>query len=224
MDDSSDNSKTLGPMGTPLNETVERSPLVELLALAGPTVLQMVSYTLMQFIDTWLLSRLGHYEAAAAGISGLYAFSIISFGVGVLYIVNTLVSQNYGRGDYKECGKYLWQGIWFGALFSLLLVPLIPAAGGMFRAMGHEQRLAHFEAVYLQILLAATFMKLWGTAASQFLLAINRPRVVLLAAVAGVSVNAIAGYALTLGRLGFSQRGVSGAAWAQNIGVTVETL
>src|SRR5205085_7692639 len=32
------------------------------------------------------------------------------------------------------------------------------------------------------------------------------------------------GYGLTLGRLGFPRLGIVGAGWAQNIGVTVETI
>src|SRR3954463_12016414 len=74
-----------------LGKTV--SPLWELLSLAGPTVLQMMSYTLMQFIDTYLVSRLGYVEAAAVAMSGLFTFSVMCFGIGVLQLVNTLVSQ-----------------------------------------------------------------------------------------------------------------------------------
>ena len=44
------------PVG-PLPEA--HSPLRELLTLAAPTVAQMASYTLMQFIDTWLLAHYG---------------------------------------------------------------------------------------------------------------------------------------------------------------------
>ena len=36
-----------------------RKPLAELLLLAGPTVAQMASYTLMQFIDVWILGPVG---------------------------------------------------------------------------------------------------------------------------------------------------------------------
>jgi MATE family multidrug resistance protein len=91
-----------------------KSPVAELLALAVPTVAQMASYTLMQFIDTLMLSRVGTTEATAASNSGLLGFSIISFGIGVLWVVNTLVSQAYGRKDKLACGRYLWQGIRFG--------------------------------------------------------------------------------------------------------------
>src|SRR5678816_4951700 len=125
------------------------SPLWELLSLAGPTVLQMMSYTLMQFIDTWLVSRLGYVEAAAVAMSGLFTFAVMCFGIGLVQLVNTLASQSFGRGEYAQCGRYLWQGIWFGVVFSVAILPLMPIAPGMFHAMGHEKHLAELEAVYL---------------------------------------------------------------------------
>src|SRR3954454_22397316 len=88
----------------------ERRPLVELLLLAMPTMAQMASYTVMQFGDTWMLSRLGVRCPTAAGNAGLFAFSFMGFGAGVLFCVNTLVSQHYGQKDFKSCGRYLWQG------------------------------------------------------------------------------------------------------------------
>src|SRR3954468_11797344 len=104
-------------------------PLVELLRLAGPTVAQMASYTVMQFLDTWMLSHVRGDPAAriaaptAAANSGILAFAVISLGMGVMWVVNTLVSQAYGRKDFRACGQFLWQGIWFSTTFALLLVP-----------------------------------------------------------------------------------------------------
>ena len=97
--------------------------LGELLRLAGPTVAQMASYTVMQFLDTWMLARLGETAPTAAGNSGMFAFAVISLPFGVLWVVNTLVSQSFGRRDFASCGRYLWQGIWFALAFSLLLLP-----------------------------------------------------------------------------------------------------
>lgn len=199
-------------------------PLVELLRLAGPTVLQMASYTIMQFIDTYLLARLGTLEAAAAAMSGLFAFSLMCFGIGVIQLVNTLVSQNFGRGEYRRCGTYLWQGVWFGLGWAVVLVPVMVYAGGMFRVMGHEPRLARMETVYLQITLATTFVKMVSTSFGQFLLAINKPGIVFGAAALGVGANMVAAYPMILGRWGMRSYGIAGAAWAQNIGVTIEAL
>jgi MATE family multidrug resistance protein len=200
----------------------ERGPVAELLALAAPTVAQMASYTLMQFIDTLMLSRIGQTEATAASNSGLVAFSIISFGIGVLWVVNTLVSQAFGRKDCAECGRYLWQGLWFGLLMSVLLLPLLPVAPHMFRAIGHEPGLASNEAKYIQIVLAATVLKMIGTTFWQFLLAVDRPVAVMVATICGVSVNAVAAWAMLFGHFGIRPMGIAGAAWGQNIGVFVE--
>jgi MATE family multidrug resistance protein len=199
-------------------------PLVELLLLAGPTIAQMASYTMMQFADTWMLSRLGVDEPTAAGNAGLFAFSIIGFGVGVLFCVNTLVSQHFGQKDYEACGRYLWQGIWFGILFGFLALLFLPFAPGLFRWIKHPAALAGMEATFFRITVSATLIKLTAVALGQFLLAINRPWMVMFAAVCGVSANAGVNYFLIFGHGGLPAMGVAGAAWGTNIGVTVEML
>jgi MATE family multidrug resistance protein len=152
------------------------------------------------------------------------AFAVISLGMGVLWVVNTLVSQAYGRKDFAACGQFLWQGIWFSVLFSLVLWPLLPLVPAAFAKLGHDPQLVRAESLYLQIVVAASALKLVGTAFAQFLLAVDRASSVMVATIVGVSVNALAAWALIFGHLGFRPHGVVGAAWAQNIGVAVETL
>ena len=210
-----------------LRADARRSPLAELLGLALPTVAQMASYTVMQFIDTWMLSHYGDADTrvaapTAAATSGILAFAVISLGMGALWVVNTLVSQSYGRKEYAACGRYLWQGVWFGVAFGVVVLPVLPYVGGLFAAAGHKPRLAGLETQYIQVVLAASIFKLVGTAFGQFLLAVDRPRQVMAATVAAVSVNAAASWVLVFGHFGVKPLGVVGAAWAQNIGVFVE--
>jgi MATE family multidrug resistance protein len=202
-----------------------RSPLIELLSLALPTVAQMASYTVMQFLDTWMLARASHSvdDPTAVGNAGLLAFSLISFGMGVLWVVNTLVSQSFGRKAYDECGRYLWQGVWFAFAYAAVLLVVLPVLAPLLSSMGHEPALLAMEDTYLKIVLGASILKLLGAAFSQFLLAIDRPGMVLISTVIGVSLNALAAWMLVFGKFGFSQMGVVGAAWAQNIGVAIET-
>src|SRR5258706_14850594 len=94
-----------------------KHPLAELMHLAGPTIAQMASYTVMHFIDTLMLSRVGDESAAAAGTAGVFSFAPISFGVGVLMLVNTVVSQDFGGKGYHGCGGDLWPGNWGGVPF-----------------------------------------------------------------------------------------------------------
>jgi MATE family multidrug resistance protein len=206
-------------------QSADRSPMMELLSLALPTVAQMASYTVMQFLDAWMLARATHHVegSTAVGNAGMLSFSIISFGMGVLWVVNTLVSQSFGGKRYHECGRYLWQGVWFGVAFAVVVAAMLPIFAPTFRLMGHEPALVEMEDVYLKIVLGASIFKLLGAAFSQFLLAVDRPMMVFLSTFFGISVNAVAAWVMVFGRLGVSPMSVRGTAWAQNIGVAVES-
>ncbi len=201
-----------------------RRPIVEMLSIALPTVAQMASYTVMQFIDTWMLSRLGEAAATAASNSGILAFSFIGFGVGTLVLVNALVSQNFGRGQFNQCGQYMWQGVWIGLGYGVMLLLLCPAGAPIFRAFHHPLDQVAMEATYWRIVLLTSAIKLMATAVGQFLLGIDRPNCILISAIIGVSINAVCAWAIVLGHLGFRSFGIAGAAWAQNIGVCCEFL
>lgn len=212
-------------------EGTSRSALGELMSIAAPTVAQMASYTVLQFTDTWMLSA---YDVAldtgqglaptAAGNSGMFSFAIISLGVGALWVVNTLASQSFGQKDYRTCGRYLWQGVWLSFLFAALLYVTLPFSSWVFNMAGHEPRLVAMESTYFSIAISAAILKLIGTAFGQFMLAINRPNLVLIAAVIGVGVNVLANWVLIFGKLGVEPMGVAGAAWGTNIAVGVEML
>ena len=201
-----------------------RSALAELLHLALPTVAQMASYTVMQFIDTWMLSRLGDADATAASNSGILAFAVVAFGLGSLVMVNTLASQASGRGEFKYCGQYLWQGIWFAFFYGLALLPLRAGARPLFLFFHHPAAQADMEITYARIVLFSAGIKLVSGSIGQFCLGIDRPNAVLVSAAFGVSVNAMVASCIVLGRFGFKSHGITGAAWAQNVGVTFELL
>ncbi len=201
-----------------------RRPLWELLVLALPTVAQMASYNATQFTDTYMLSKLGNVEATASGNAGLLGFALISLGFGTMWVVNTLVSQAFGRGDHRACGQHLWAGVWVGVAYGLLVLPFALLSRSTFALLGHEQALAEFQATYLNIVLTFTSVRLAAAAAGQFLLATGRPGRVLLAAVVGASTNVLMNYALIWGHFGLPEMGLAGAAWAANIGSTVEFL
>lgn len=82
--------------------TPPRSPLGEVWAIAWPTVLTMTSYTVMQFIDKLMVAQVGALEVAAQGNGGIWTFTPMAFGLGVLTVINTYVSQNLGAGQPEK--------------------------------------------------------------------------------------------------------------------------
>lgn len=215
---------------TELAEQLERQrrahrlPIVELLLLAGPTIAQMASYTVMQFADRWMLAQVGDLEAAAAGTAGITYFAVIGFGFGVLLIVNTFASQSYGRKDYATAGQYLWQGIWFALAFGMLTLVLFSYAPQLFTLMGHEPRMARLEADYLRVVALGGWIKLATVAMAEFLRGIQRPGIVFAGSIGGVVANVFFNWLLIYGNWGFPALGIAGAAWGTNAAVCVELI
>jgi MATE family multidrug resistance protein len=206
------------------SDSQPRSPLRELLSLAIPTVIQMASYTLMTFIDTLMLAKVGDLAATAAGSAGMFAWTLLSFGIGTLFLVNTLASQSFGRRDLPEAGRYLWQGILLSILYTPIVVALTLALPCAFSRMGHSPQLLAAENQYLRVIIVACPFKLIASALGQFLIAVNRPAAVTIAATTGVAANILAAFALVLGHFGCPAMGVAGGAWAQTIGLAIEML
>ncbi len=198
-------------------------PIVELLSLALPTIAQMASYTVMQFADTLQLAiGAGDVAATAAGMAGFMVFAVQAWAFGALMCVNTLVSQSVGAGQQRDCGRFMWQGIWFGLIAGLMLIPSMVLVAPVMRALGHSPELVAAGKTYYDIEVMALPVRLAGMAVGQFLLAIGRPGITLMAALCAVSVDIVANYLVITGRYGFPKMGIAGAAWSTNAAVCLE--
>ena len=119
-------SKSRSPMPWGLIPTV--------FALAGPTMLEQLMQTAVQYIDTAMVGSLGTAATAAVGatttVSWLIGSTVSSIGVGFL----ALISQTCGAGEYQKAKRassqavlaVLFVGILVTAL-TLGLSPFIPA-------------------------------------------------------------------------------------------------
>jgi multidrug resistance protein, MATE family len=203
---------------------VVASPTKELLTLAIPTVLQMASYTVDQFADTLMLSVVSDDYATAASQGGMLAFFVISFGFGVLMLVNAMTSQAFGAQKHAQCGRIMWQGIWFSLIYTVAVLPALFFSSRVFSAMGHEERLIPLQVDYFVVCNYFLTVKLVALAMGQFLLAIGRPNVVLAAAATGIVANIFVNWLTIYGNWGFPKIGVAGAAWGTNAGVLAELL
>jgi len=213
-----------------------RTDIREVWAQAWPTVVAMLSYTAMQFIDSLMVSVLGPLEVAAQGNGGSWSWVAISFAFGILTLVNTLVAQRVGAGRTAEIARYGWAGLWISLGYWLfLLVPYAFLIGPMFEAMGHEPGLVELESGYARVLLLAGAVTIGAKALSNFFFGLQRPKVVTVAAIAGNIANIVFNYVFIYGERGLPelglpgipgmpQYGVVGAAIGTAIGSAVELL
>ncbi len=186
----------------------------EVMNMSWPIVLGSLSFTIMEFTDKWMVSKLGTVPLAAVGSSSLWSYTLSTIILGIVGCVSTFAAQSLGRGEKENCARYAWQGLYLGLFAGLLALALWPVAAALFRSMGHSSEATGLEIGFFKIRLLGYLPMAWGTALAAFFQAINRPRVPMYAAIAGTALNALLNYLLIFGIWGFPQLGVNGSATA----------
>jgi len=204
-------------------EALEESPsgaLAHVLRMSWPASLTMLNGTLMKFVDGLMVSWVGPVPFAAQYAGGIASFVPESFFMGVLTVVNTYVSQNYGAGRHGRAGQYAWAGLLVAALAAACLAPLAPAGRGMFLFLARQApgppnlELVALETMYFRYMVLAAGLALSCRVIEQFFYGVHRPRVVLAVSIASNLFNLAADYVLIFGKLGLPALGLEGAAIA----------
>jgi len=194
----------------------------EVVRLAVPMVLNTVSYTIMQFVDGLMVSRVGTEAFSAQLGGGISAFTAVCFFMGTLSCVSTFASQHLGAGRPERAARYAWQGIWLGVVAAAALAALVPAAPHLFRLFGHAPEVTRLETRYFQILIGGAIFHLTARGLGAWFVGMHRPTVTLVAGVAANLVNVAANYVLIFGHLGFPALGLAGAGIGTVLGFITE--
>lgn len=118
----SDDSATTAPPGRRTPASLLRvHDQREILQLALPTILTMLSQTLMWTVDTALLGRVDSASLAASGLGGMMVWGGYSLFNNLSRISGTFVAQAHGRGDDELVAHYAWQGLHIALVTGLLL-------------------------------------------------------------------------------------------------------
>jgi MATE family multidrug resistance protein len=197
----------------------KRKPFPELVRLAWPIAVSMLSYSIMTLTDTLFVGRLGASRLAGVGLGGVAGFAILCFGSGLVRGVKVLVSQAVGAGRRHELPALVGAGV----ISSLGLGAVVVVVG---RAMAHllpglsvDPEAGSLAAVYLGIRILGAPLFLLGAALRESRYGMGDTRVPMIAAVvaniANVPLDALLIFGLHLG--------VPGAAWATVIASAVQT-
>lgn len=95
-------------------------PVPELVRLAWPIAVSMLSYSVMTLVSTLFVGRLGANALAGVGLGGIAAFGLIVFGFGLLRSVKVVVSQATGAGRRGDIPVYLAAGVALALALGLL--------------------------------------------------------------------------------------------------------
>jgi MATE family multidrug resistance protein len=201
---------------------IEETSLKHMLRLATPMVVTTVSFTIMQFVDRFMVSRLGTDALAAILPAGFVSFVPGGFVIGAMTSLNTFVSQSLGRGDRRACANYYWQAAYMGLAYFVAVVAVMwPAAPWIFKMMGQPPGIIGMEVVYLRIILYAQIVAVINWSSGQFYMGIHRPIIIMYASLCGQVVNVIVNYVLIFGKFGFPRMEIAGAGWGTFTGISV---
>ena len=104
--------------------------------LTAPVLIGQLSHTMMGVVDTVMVGRLGVTALAAVGLGNFLAWWLLSFVVGMITGVNTLVAQAVGAGRPKAAGVAFWQGIYVGLILAAVLAAFWPLVPWILRVTG----------------------------------------------------------------------------------------
>lgn len=185
-----------------------------LLQMALPLIVTSASFTLLHFCDRMFLSWYSPVSIQAVVPSGILSFTLISFFMALCSIANSFVSQYYGAGDLKNCGRAVAQAAFMAVLSAPLIWLLIPVGVWLMSISGHAPEVFEQEKIYLSILMLGGFNAALATAFGSFFSGRGKTRVIMLVHVIGNGVNILLNWLLIFGHGPIPALGIRGAAIA----------
>lgn len=192
--------------------------------LAIPIIIGHVGQMLMNFIDSVMVGHIGATYLAASAFGNMVFQIPMVFLIGVTVSISVLVSQNYGAGKHKECGKVLWNGFFIVALIT---------AGTLILMLGLTPHLDIFKQPPKVTTLARPFYELliWSfiplcifQSLKQFSDGLGMTKPGSWCLIAGLLVNVILNYLLIYGHFGFPRLELVGAGIGTFLARTISAL
>ena len=197
----------------------------QVLRLAYPVILGMTSFTLLSFVDTAMLGRVGDAALAASGIAGVLVFGILftfsAMGVGV----QTVTARRFGEGRFTECGNVATSGLVLAGLIGLPLTLSAPWLASLLApAQSPDPEVVRLVQIYLHYRLYGAMFMIANWVLRGFFAGIGETHHQMVASILTTAANILLDYLLIFGRGGFPQMGVQGAAIASSIAIAVGTI
>ena len=122
-----------------------------LLKLAGPMILSTSAITMMQIIDTIVLSYDSSQALAAIGPSSMAVILFQGFLFGTAGYAGTFVAHNHGHGNHQGVVSSAWLGIYTALASGVAALLVAWPLAQLFLLTGHEPQVARDEQTYFWI-------------------------------------------------------------------------
>lgn len=186
----------------------------EIWGLAGPLILGMASFTLMEFCDRVFLGRYNTISFQAAMPGGILSFLFIIFFQSVAAYSGTFAAHFWGARRPVDSIRATVQGLWFSILSYPIILLMLPVGNACMVWSGHAPEMMAEEKIYYGILMWGGIFSPLGGALNGYFAGVSRTRVIMFVNFAEFMMNIVLDYSMIFGRLGFPEMGIRGAAIA----------
>ncbi len=210
------------PVQTPLRG--EKGSYAQVVDLAYPVVLSMMSWTVLWTVDTMFVGRLGTAEQGAVGFAGAFSWTMMTLITGTMIGIQIFVAQHIGRKEYRRCGEVYWQGIYLALLAAIPAVALGIWGGGVVRLFRVAPELECFTYTYFRIRMVGGLFIFLTFAAESFFRGVGDTKTPMKISIFVSTLNIALDYGLIFGKLGLPRMEVAGAALATVIATFIQAI
>lgn len=180
--------------------------------LAWPLVVTQVGFMMLGVVDALLLGRLSVQALDAVALANMWGWSTLALAMGVVNGMDPIVSQAHGDRDPQAAALALQRGMVVAGLVSLPVVAGWCLTGPVLKALGQDPAIADLAQTYNTIRAPSVPCALAVAALRSWLSGRNLVAPAMWIAVAMNVLNALFGWALIFGELGFPRLELAGAA------------
>ena len=186
----------------------------QLLDLAYPVMITMVSYTLMGLMDTVMVGRLGTSQLAAVGLASSIMWTFFAFFNGLISSANTFISQDYGAKQFDDIGRKLWHYLYIAIGSYMILLIFTPLSRYLLILIGASAKVEEYGTTYIRIMIYSGLGMFINFSISGFFRGIGNTKTPMYIGITANIFNVIGNYLLIFGKFGFPRLEVTGAALA----------
>lgn len=191
-----------------------------ILSLAWPTIVEQIFQTIVMYVDSAMVGRIGAHASAAVGVcsTATWLTSSLCFAAGVGFLA--VISRDIGAGDQEHAKKTSAQALLTSLLLGAVIAGLAVLVSGVLPGwMGAEKSLHHDASIYFAIVSGALLLRCPTIVFGSVLRAASDMRSPLVVNAATNIINIIANFFLIYDTRTVSLGGISFTVWGAGLGV-----
>ena len=181
--------------------------------LAIPVVVVQVGLMMMGVVDTIMVGHLDHVALAAAAVANVYLFGAIVWGMGLLMVLDPIVSQAVGAGDREAIARGVQRGVVLAVPLTLFNLP----GEWILGMLRQSPEIVPLAARFTRATLWGVFPFLLFIVFRQTLQAMEKMSAIVWTIIAANLVNLFLNWVLIYGKLGLPAMGAVGSGLATGL-------